>query len=46
MLLKKFDLWDVKEFHTIVLLESEVNHTYKFIGKKATGYFIDHITFL
>ena len=32
MLQKKADSWDVKDLHTILLLESEENHTYKRIG--------------
>ena len=42
MLPKTKDLWDVKELLTIVLLDSEANHTYKCIRKEATRAAIEH----
>ena len=34
---KKTNCWDLKELRTIVLLESEENHTYKLIEREAMG---------
>ena len=42
MLPKKVDLWDVKDICSIVLLESEANHTYKLIGREEMRETIDH----
>ena len=42
MLLKQSDSWDVKSLRTIVLLYSEANHTYKFIGIETRRASIDH----
>ena len=42
MLLKKADSWDVKDLHTIVLLDFEANHTYKHIRREATITDIEH----
>ena len=36
MLPKKTESWDVKDLRTIVLLDSEANHTYKLILREAT----------
>ena len=42
MLTKQADSWDVKDLRTIFLLDSEENHTYKRIGRKAIRAFIEH----
>ena len=42
MLPKISDSWDVKDLITIVLLDSEANHTYKCIRKEATRAAIEH----
>ena len=39
---KKTDSWGVKDLHTIFLLNSEENHTYKRIGREAMRSGIDH----
>ena len=39
---KKTDSWDVKELCTIVLLDSEANHTYKRFGREEIRGAIDH----
>ena len=37
-----YDLWDVKDIHAYILLDSEENHTYKRIGIEAMGSYIEH----
>ena len=42
VMLQKIDSWDVKDIRTIVLLDSEANQTYKYIGRESMRSAIDH----
>ena len=42
VMLQKIDSWDVKDIRNIVLLDSEANQTYKYIGRESMRSAIDH----